>query len=65
MVTDKPERKLNEPKDLKLASGETMLVLEEGLLDLTLGCCALRICEFVAENIDEFIPEMSRVTQSV
>ena len=55
MVTGQPERKPSRAYVLQTASGETIPVLKEALVELTLGRQALRTWVFVAEVTDEFI----------
>jgi len=54
-LAGKPERKPSRAYVLQMASGETIPVLKEALVELTLGQRALRIWVFVAEVTDEFI----------
>jgi hypothetical protein len=49
------ERKLSRAYVLQKASGETIPVMEETPVELTLGWQALRISVFVTEVMDEFI----------
>jgi len=55
IVAGKPERKPSRAYVLQTASGETLPVLKEALVELTLGQRALRIWVFVVEVTDEFI----------
>ena len=55
IVAGRPERKPSRAYVLQTASGETLPVLREALVELTLGQRALRIWVFVAEVTDEFI----------
>jgi hypothetical protein len=55
MVTGQPERKPSRAYVLQTASGETIPVLKEALVLLTLGRRALTIWVFVPEVTDEFI----------
>jgi hypothetical protein len=55
IVAGQPERKPSRPYVLQTASGETIPLLKEALVELTLGRRALRIWVFVAEVTDEFI----------
>jgi hypothetical protein len=55
IVAGKPERRPSRTYVLQTASEETLPVLKEALVELTLGRRALRIRVFVAEVTDEFI----------
>jgi len=55
MVAGQPERKPSRACVLQTASGETIPVLKEALINLTLGWQAVRIWVFIAEVINEFI----------
>jgi len=55
MVTGHLEMKPSRAYVLQTASGETIPLLKEALVQLTLGRRSLRIWVFVAEVIDEFI----------
>jgi hypothetical protein len=55
MVVGQPERKPSRAYVLQTASGETIPVLKEALVELSLGRRALRIWVFVTEVTDEFI----------
>jgi hypothetical protein len=55
IVSGRPERKPSRAYVLQTASGETLPLLRETLVELTLGQRALRIWVFVAEVTDEFI----------
>jgi uncharacterized protein (DUF1684 family) len=55
IVTGHFERKPNRAYILQKASGETIPVLKEAVVELTLGRETLRIWVFVAEITDEFI----------
>jgi hypothetical protein len=55
IVAGQPERKPSRAYILQTASGETIPVLKEALVELTLGRRAMRIWMFVAEVTDEFI----------
>ena len=55
MVAGQPEKKPSRACVLQTASGETIPVLKEALVELTLGRRALRIWVFVADVTDEFI----------
>jgi hypothetical protein len=55
IVAEQPERNPSRAYVLQTASGETIPVLKEALVELTLGQLALRIWVFVAEITDEFI----------
>ena len=59
IVAGQPGRKPSRPYVLQTASGETIPVLKEALVELTLGRRALRIWVFVAEVTDEFILELN------
>jgi hypothetical protein len=54
-VAGQPERKLSRAYILQTASAETIPVLKEALIELTLGQRTLRIWVFAAEITDEFI----------
>jgi len=54
-VAGQPERKPSRTYVLQTASGETIPVLKEAFIELTLGRRALRIWVFVVEVMDEFI----------
>jgi hypothetical protein len=55
MVVGQPERKPSRAYVLQTASGETIPVLKEALVELSLRRRALRIWVFVAEVTDDFI----------
>ena len=55
IVAGRPERKPSRAYVLQTASGETLPMLREALVELTLGQRALSIWVFVAEVTDEFI----------
>ena len=55
IVAGQPEWKPSRTYVLQTASGETILVLKEAFVEVTLGRRALRIWVFVAEVTDEFI----------
>jgi len=55
IVAGQPERKLSRTYILQTASGETITVLKEAFVELTLGQWALRMWVFFAEVTDEFI----------
>jgi predicted aspartyl protease len=55
IVAGQPEKKPSRAYVVQTASGETIPVLKEALVELTLGQRALRIWVFVAEVTDEFI----------
>jgi hypothetical protein len=55
IVAEESERMPSRSYALKIASGETILVVKETLVELTLGRRALRIWVFVAEITDELI----------
>jgi hypothetical protein len=55
IVTGQPERKPSRAYVLQTACGETIRVLKEALVELTLGWRALRIWVFVTKVMDEFI----------
>jgi hypothetical protein len=57
-IFGQPERKPSRAYVLQTSSGETIPVVKEALVELTLGQRALRICVFVAEVTDEFILEL-------
>jgi hypothetical protein len=50
MVTGQPERRTSRAYVLQTASGETIPVMKEALVELTLGRWAPRIWVFVAES---------------
>jgi hypothetical protein len=55
MVTGQPERKPSRAYVLQTASGETIPVLMEALVELTVGRRAWRILVFVAQLTDKFV----------
>jgi hypothetical protein len=55
IVAGQPKKKPSRAYVLQTASGETIPVLKEALVELTLGQRALRIWVFIAEVTDEFI----------
>lgn len=49
IVAGQPERKLSQPYTLQTASQETITILKQALVQLTLGLSTLKICVFVAK----------------
>jgi predicted aspartyl protease len=55
IVAGLPERKLSRPYVLQTASGKTIPVVKEALVELTIGRRTLRIWVFFADITEEFI----------
>jgi predicted aspartyl protease len=55
IVAGQPERQLSRAYVLQKASGETIPVIKESQVELTLGRRSIRIWVFVADITDEFI----------
>jgi predicted aspartyl protease len=55
IVAGLPERELSQPYVLQTASGETIPVVKEAHVELTMGRRTLRSCVFVADIADDFI----------
>lgn len=58
IISQQPERKPSRPYILQMVSGETIPVLKEVLVELTLGQSALKIWVFITEITDELILEL-------
>lgn len=54
-VAGHPERKLSQLYVLQMASGETIPVLNEAMVDLTLGWSTVKISVFIAESTEVLI----------
>jgi hypothetical protein len=58
IVAGLPERELSQPYVLQTASGETIPVMKEAHVELTMGRRTLRSWVFVADIKDDFILEL-------